>query len=114
VLRLLTLLLRWPGLLCLVLAAGRACGWLAGSGPSGVAARLAVVPWACLAPAGLRRMSALAAGSLAAGRRVPAGRRLRGRGGGVVPVLPVFAGAACLVLAGLLVLAGDERLGLLG
>jgi hypothetical protein len=122
VLWLLTLLLRRPGLL----GAWQASTGQAGSLPPRVTARLAAVTLplarARLVPAGLRLMTSLAPRPLAsrrltAGRRVPPARRLRGRsdrGRRVVPVLPVLAGAAGLVLAGLLVLAGDERLGLLG
>jgi hypothetical protein len=131
VLWLLTLLLLRPGLLAVVLAAWQASAGQAGSLPPRATARLAAVTLplarAALVPAGLRLMTSLAPGSLAsgslasgpltAGRWVPPARRLRGwsdRGRRVVPVLPVLAGAAGLVLAGLLVLAGDERLGLLG
>jgi hypothetical protein len=127
VLWLLTLLLR-PGLLAVVLAAWQASAGQAGSLPPRATARLAAVTLplarAALVPTGLRLMTSLAPGPLAsasgpltARRRVPTARRLRGwsgRGRRVIPVLPVLAGAAGLVLAGLLVLAGDERLGLLG
>jgi hypothetical protein len=69
VLRLLTLLLRGPGLLCVVLAARQASGRQAGRRPAPVAARLAwlaatsralAVTRADLAPAGLRRVPAVA------------------------------------------------------
>src|SRR6185437_4283097 len=141
-LRLAVLPLRWllalrlsrPGLLGVVLGGGRARAVQARRGetgrlPAGIVARRAAVtgPLAVtvdrLAPAGLCGASAsrarplasryLAAGSLAPWCLVAAGRRPRDRGGRVVPVLPVLAGAASLVLAGLLVPAGDERLGLL-
>jgi hypothetical protein len=125
-------LLRRPRLLCVELAGGQASARQTRSRPAAVAARLARLPavglaWALavtrarLAPAGLSLVPAVAScpvtswpgRPLAAWRRV-ARRRGRGdRGGRVVPV-PVLAGAAGLLLAGLLVLAGDERLGLLG
>jgi hypothetical protein len=133
VLRLLTLLRR-PWLLCVELAAGQASARQTRSRPAAVAARLARLPAvglaralavtrARLAPAWLSLVPAVAScpvtswpgRPLAAwGRRRVARRRgLGDRGGRVVPV-PVLASAAGLLLAGLLVLAGDERLGLLG
>jgi hypothetical protein len=126
VLRLLALRLRRPGLLAVVLAARQATAGQAGGGPARVTSGLAAVTGCLtrggLAPARLCGRAGLApwplgGGSLAAGRVVPPALRLRGRGdhgGRVVPVLPVLAGAATLLLAGLLVLAGDEGLGLLG
>jgi hypothetical protein len=132
---LLALRLSRPGRLRVVLGGGRAGAGQAravqarrgetGRLPAGVVARLAGVTRPLpvtvdrLAPAGLRGASAsrarryLAAGSLAPWCLIAAGRRLRDRGGRVVAVLPVLAGAAPLVLVGLLIPAGDERLGLL-